>query len=260
MSDLDKVASALLRSKNRGKAFDAITEQVYAAILKPGHATVDGGANKGRHTLPMARCVGPDGLVLAFEPIPLLARNLEARLAQEQINNTNVIEAALSDTAGMAKFTYVTNHPAYSGLALRDYPFEPTIEYLDVKTVLMDAYLPADRPLSFIKLDLEGGEFRALRGAEHILRQKRPVIEFENGKASPAAVYGYSADDFFAYFEGVDYRLFDIFGRSFGPSLWSTRGGAWNFFAVPRERVEEIELVLPSIVAEAAANYGEHPA
>ena len=190
----------------------------------------------------------------------MLAGNLRTKLASEQVSKTEVIEAALSHTAGIASFTHVTNHSAYSGLLPRDYPFEQVIDKIEVKTVLMEDFFPVDRPLSFIKLDLEGGEFRALQGSERIMREKRPLIEFENGTVRPAEAYGHTSAECFGFSDSLDYRLFDIFGRAFGPSHWGAKGRAWNFFAVPSERVEEVEVLLKDIVHDIATGFGEDSA
>ena len=45
--------------------------QLLAPLLSEGMVAVDAGANIGAVTVPLARAVGPGGLVYAFEPQPL---------------------------------------------------------------------------------------------------------------------------------------------------------------------------------------------
>lgn len=60
----------------------------------------DVGANDGRTSLPMAG--NPDWIVYAFEPTPELAQHLRNRA--RACNNYHVIEKAVSDAPGSAKF------------------------------------------------------------------------------------------------------------------------------------------------------------
>jgi len=57
--------------------YELMLEQIYRAALRPGDIAVDIGAHEGRHTLPMARAVGPSGSVFAFEPCQPLPWNSE---------------------------------------------------------------------------------------------------------------------------------------------------------------------------------------
>lgn len=53
-----------------GELFESTVRTVYETILSPGDVAVDVGAHVGKHTLPMARLVAPEGKIIAFEPIP----------------------------------------------------------------------------------------------------------------------------------------------------------------------------------------------
>ena len=92
-------------------------------------------------------------------------------------------------------------------------------------------------PLSFVKLDLEGGEFAALRGAEKTLRMFRPCCVFENGLESSAS--DYNADDFFAYFRDLDYALYNILGCPMHKMRWS-RHGPWYLVASPSDSSHQL--------------------
>jgi hypothetical protein len=55
-----------------------------------------------------------------------------------------------------------------------------------------------------------------------------------------AQIAGYTRDEFFALFESIGYRLFDIFRDPFGPERWQgdPTMPVYNI-GVPAERVEE---------------------
>jgi hypothetical protein len=106
---------------------------------------------------------------------------------------------------------------------------ETTIE-VDVSTIdsVMSTNPIDKRTLSFVKLDLEGMELRALQGAAETLRHYRPCCVFENSLQSAE----YEADEFFAFFRAVNYQLYDILGCPVDQVRWN-RAGPWYFVAMP---------------------------
>src|SRR5881397_2345816 len=74
-------------------AIDGVYESETLALisqrLQPGHIFVDIGANIGAFTIPAARCVGKDGLVIAVEAsadiFAYLAKNVDANEAGQVI-------------------------------------------------------------------------------------------------------------------------------------------------------------------------------
>ena len=69
-------------SSDLGDMFERITQSFYTNIVRAGDTVIDGGAHTGRHTIPLARVVGPDGMVIAFEPLAKVAETLRSLLAR----------------------------------------------------------------------------------------------------------------------------------------------------------------------------------
>jgi len=84
-----------------------------------------------------------------------------------------------------------------------------------------------------MKLDLEGGELHALMGAVRMPAWQQTFVVFENGRQESAGVYGYSRHDWFAFMRSVNDKIYDLFGRPFGPDEWTKREIPWYFIAVP---------------------------
>lgn len=91
------------------------------------------------------------------------------------------------------------------------------------------------RPWRFCKLDLEGGELRALQGAKTSLKRFHPLIVFENGQDSSAGYYRYSREEWFGFFESVGYAVFTLWGDAFARSDWGRQDVPWYFIAAPRD-------------------------
>lgn len=158
--------------------YDRLTLKILDKVLKPDSNCIDIGCHKGEILEEILKRA-PRGKHIAFEPIPFLFQQLKENF---QSKNVEVFDVALSNGTGKTTFNYVVDAPAYSGLKQRDYKIKkPKIEQLTVKLETLDHLLPKDYRVDFIKLDVEGGEFNVLKGAEKTLNKFYPVIIFEFG-------------------------------------------------------------------------------
>src|SRR6202007_1987029 len=66
--------------------------------LRPGMTVIDIGANLGVYSLPLARSVGPHGLVFAYEPASDPRAMLKRSGSINRADNLHVIPAAVSDS------------------------------------------------------------------------------------------------------------------------------------------------------------------
>ena len=147
-------------------------DQNMLPLLKPyipkGGVVVDAGAFIGDHTVYYARCVGPSGHVHAFEP------NLAAFECLHYNTNglpVTVYHAGLSDKDGAAGIATAMNAGASH---LKDGK--------GCKLIALDS-LGLDR-LDFFKLDVEGFEVMALRGAKDTIARCKPVMLIEVNTAA----------------------------------------------------------------------------
>lgn len=231
---------ARLKSNHGGRWFDfePIIQSVYLEIVKPGDSAIDAGAHRGLHTLPLARQVGVHGSVTAIEPIHKLAWLLQVRIrveAPELASSIRVIEVAVSKFTGSATFILASD-PAYSGLQPRVYPADTTTRTIRVNVDTLDNLCSDLDRLSFIKLDLEGGEFDAIRGGAGIIRKHRPVLVFEYDVHRTPAFYGFRHQEVLDFFAELEYDIVDVLGVPFdNPKLWNS-AKVWYYFAIPREQ------------------------
>lgn len=62
-----------------------------------------------------------------------------------------------------------------------------------IDTIRLDDIYPKDKPLDFIKIDVEGAEYLVLTGAINTILDKKPIIVFEFGKGA-SEYYGITPD------------------------------------------------------------------
>lgn len=186
---------------NQNVQYDQQTADVMARVLKPDSSAIDIGCHRGDILREIVE-LSPKGRHIAFEPIPHLAKAL-----RENFPDVDIRQVALSDAPGTSTFQYVVNAPAYSGLRPRGYDRpDPVIEELTVQVETLDRIVPLEMRPAFIKIDIEGGEFHAMRGGLETIKRSRPVIVFEAGKESTGR-YGVSAEDLYDFLDRLGYKL-----------------------------------------------------
>ena len=147
------------------------------AIIPDARRIVDGGANKGR-TVDRFLTLFPQAHVCAYEPMPRLARKLAKRLGGQP--RVSVRPAALGSCADSLCLNVLESATCSSLLAptgIRDkHAGKPmgVAQTIQVDVVCLDCEL--DAPPDILKLDLQGYELEALRGAEAILRGVAAVL------------------------------------------------------------------------------------
>lgn len=151
-------------------------------FVNPGSTVVDIGASWGFFSYHLAERVGHEGRVFSFEPHPANAQGLrKLAIAQPQVRFK---AAAISDASGNApmfvprmRFRAVT---AQSSLAHGFQGVEGIeTDILHVPTVRLDDEISPDSQVDFMKIDVEGHELTALRGAAGTLRRSHPVLLIE---------------------------------------------------------------------------------
>ena len=145
---------------------DRAERELFRKILFQGAVVVDVGANIGIYSEFLSRCVGPTGLVHSFEPSPDNFRRLSA--ATRHLSNVRLTQAAVGERSGESKL-YISDklnvdHRAYKadGDSRRAVPTD---------MVALDDYLKPGQRVDLIKMDIQGYELHALRGAQRVLRE-----------------------------------------------------------------------------------------
>lgn len=171
MRHVPAVAAAYCRLYLIGKRLTDRRElSTLRSLIRPGMVIADIGANVGFYALEMARSVGPQGRILAFEPDPLTFRLLRERIIQGGVENVETHQIALGDTSGRAPL-YCS---AYNRSDNRLSPShtESHVEVCEVDVRRLDEFVSTrDLQIDGLKIDVQGNEERVLRGAEATLRR-----------------------------------------------------------------------------------------
>jgi FkbM family methyltransferase len=181
-------------------------------ILKAGDIAIDIGANIGFFSMLMADRVGPTGHVYAFEPLPRNASLLEQSVAENDFQGLITTErSAIGDHVGKLELISPIVTDNWGGPYLRiGQAVVPSGHQLTMVPVIkLDEY-PLRRPVSFIKLDAEGAELLALRGARTLLKTDQPTVLAELNETQMRIVSESSTTEMIREMADVGYRCFPL--------------------------------------------------
>ena len=149
---------------------DRAERRLLKTILSPGDVVVDAGANIGVYSKFLSSCVGPKGVVHSFEPSPKNFQRLQS--AMRKLANVRLCQLAVGEFSGRCNL-YLSDklnvdHRTYTseGDSRRAVP-------IDIIT-LDDYFKPGER-VDLIKMDIQGYELHALRGANRVLSENPAV-------------------------------------------------------------------------------------
>jgi len=169
------------KDKYIGKSFDLYGEFSYQEVeflkelVEPGDVVIDVGANIGGITIPLAQKIGPEGYMVAFEPQQYIYYMLCGNIAVNDLTNTACFQRLVSDVSGQ-----VLNVPVFDFEKEGNFGDNGGSEKEDglpVSTCTLDS-LNLSKP-KLIKIDVQGNQFKVLKGAIETIRRSKPFIYVE---------------------------------------------------------------------------------
>jgi FkbM family methyltransferase len=128
--------------------------------------------------------VGAAGSIHTFEPVPTSLGTARKTVERNRLaDRITLVQAALDEIDGGTVELFIGDGTSEASL----YPHETRTVTITVPRMSLDAY--ADRAaldrIDVVKMDIEGGEERALRGAADILKRHSPKVLLEvHGRSS----------------------------------------------------------------------------
>ena len=239
LRDTLSIVRAACRSPERvgTVANDHLAALLAVSICRPGHVFVDVGAHIGSIIASAKRRSRPSKIV-AIEAIPERADSLRKRFPDVQVTQCAVGASEGTDIA----FFVNEARSGYSSLARGKGSREIRVPLRTLDSVLVG------NDIDVIKIDIEGAELGALRGAVRVLSRHRPTVMFESAPGCGLRL-GYSTTALWRFFDEIGYVVVApnrLAHDGDGMSLEAFNDGhlyprrTTNYFAVARERREEL--------------------
>jgi len=143
--------------------------KVLITALRPGDVLFDVGSHLGQFAIPLAKIVGHQGQVIAFEPDAQACERLRSHIVLNGLTNVRVFQKGLGDANQSGKL-FVEGRKCPS-LVPREGGSDESSQSQAVEVVQGDwlvhnEALPIPRA---VKIDVEGYEYSVLRGLEQTL-------------------------------------------------------------------------------------------
>jgi FkbM family methyltransferase len=181
---------------------------------RKGDTVVDVGANIGFYTLESALAVGEAGRVIAIEAAPPHIETLRKNVRLNAMNCVSLVDTAVSDAVDEATLAL----PKGDNLGMFTLGRVESDEAYRVALRPLDDVLDEQRidSLALIKMDIEGSEYRALRGAARTLAKYKPALLLELNEFALSRC-GSSAQEVRALLHEAGYRGWVIGRRRLRP-------------------------------------------
>jgi FkbM family methyltransferase len=220
-------------------AMNIVQSYEMQSILRPGEVFVDVGANLGSYTLALAEHVGPNGIVIAFEPFRWLFQILNANIAANGLMNCWTYQIGLGEIASRESLLQpnlrffsspggVRVESQLKNMSLETqkqmYDHEWGLESVDIwrlDDIVFEGsmFRSARAPqVDLIKIDVEGMEVPVIKGALKTLDQLKPVVWVES----------------VGYFESGDLTLVNLLDSA-GYVCWKSLSAGNDLICEPKD-------------------------
>jgi FkbM family methyltransferase len=176
----------------KNRLVEEIEMELLPKLVQNDDDVLDIGANYAYYTERLSKLV-PQGRVYAFEPIPFTYDVAAMLVKKLKLKNVDLYQKGVGQKTEVLKFSvpkmgFGSISAGQAHVSGRNDDMVKGSEYFvseqnaefDCQVVDIDSFLlPALKKLSFIKIDIEGAEYFALKGMEKTLEKFKPVILIE---------------------------------------------------------------------------------
>lgn len=203
----------------KGRLIDEAEMEVYPMFLQDDSNCIDIGANYAYHTHRLAK-ICPNGKIIAFEPVPFTYRVCKKIIRYFSLKNVLLYQKGVGEKNGSIEFDLPLQD---SGMASagqahvsgrnndmegkeQHYKFSAK-ELVSSEVIALDEFPLELDAIEFIKMDIEGYEYFALKGMKQILEKFKPIILLE---INPFFLKGFDINeaDFSNLVSDLGYRLY----------------------------------------------------
>lgn len=170
--------------------------------ILPRHVILDVGANIGFYTSLFSELVGDSGKVHAFEPDPLNFEHLKKNIST--LKNVQLYDKAVGDKNESIR---LYRSPMLN-VDHRTYPVTDYTEIVKVESITVDSLVKGN--VDFIKIDIQGFEYRAFQGMQGILDRNPGIKIISEFYPDGLKAAGSNAFQFFDFFSKRGFRVFII--------------------------------------------------
>ena len=187
-----------------GQVFEAEVVDALRPYVTQGGSVIDVGANLGQMTLLFSEMVGDAGRVYSIEADEYIYSILCKNINANNRKNIQAINAAAYDRSGNKMFYPVQDFEQFGSYG--SYGIEPgATEGREVATITIDS-LDVKGRIDLLKVDVQGSDLFAMRGAREIISESKPTIIFEFEQQFQEK-FSTSFEQYMGFVESINYRV-----------------------------------------------------
>ncbi len=188
----------------QGLVFEPEVVEAARQIIQPGSVVLDVGACFGQMSLIFSQLVGETGSVFAFEAEEFVFSLLQQNLDLNQAHNVRAIWGATYNQTGLDLAYPVPDFQEFS--AYGSYGLDPRAQAgRRVKCLAIDD-LQIRRPVSFMKVDVQGSDLFTLQGARQTIEAHQMPVLFEYEEQFQAR-FNTSFQDYLDFIQSISYEV-----------------------------------------------------
>lgn len=199
----------IMKSMRAGLIFDKVIIDDAMYYVREGTAVLDIGANFGQMSLLFSRAVGRFGKVFSFEAQEYVYNIFKKNIEANEAWNINALYCAVMDNSeGFVSFPPpdFKNYQSYGSYGIDpNGGMGPKVKKMKIDDLAIDI------PISFMKIDIQGADLCAMRGARETIRKHKMPIIFEYEKEYDE-LFGQSLKDYMSFVEEIGYVVSKIYG------------------------------------------------
>ena len=192
-------------------SINGIHEKMLTNLIKKeihsGDVVLDIGAHIGYYTLQFANLVGPTGKVYAFEPEP---KNFELLKKNVQINkhdNVVLIQKIVSDKDGIVEF-FISKFDSIGNKLFKSNEAGSSIK---IESTTLDEYFKdLKKKIDFIKMDIQGGEGKAILGMKNLLKENKNLKIIQEWWPDALKQNHANPEDHLKFLRHIGYKFYEI--------------------------------------------------
>jgi FkbM family methyltransferase len=187
---------------------EKLTTEIIKKEVKKGNIVLDLGANIGYYSLILAKLVGKNGRVFAFEPDPVNFAILKKNIQINNYQNVVAYQKAVSNQSGTLR---LYQNPKNPGAHTIYQDFKENRTSIKVKSIKLDDYFQNHKlRIDFIKMDIEGAEAAALLGMMNILKRNKKIKIITEFQPLGLERSGFGARKFLELLKELGFKLYEI--------------------------------------------------
>lgn len=188
----------------RGNVFDQVILDIAGSFMKKDSIVLDIGANYGQMSILLSKLLGGSCAIYSFEAQEMVFNILLKNLAANNCSNVKPFYNAVYDKNNISLIfpePDLVRFPSYGS-----YGIDPAATAgKEVKSITIDS-IEFDKPISFMKVDIQGSDLFALKGSVNTIRKHQMPVIFEYEEQFQEE-FKTSFQDYVDFVESIDYKF-----------------------------------------------------